>query len=81
MKQSSDPKFKARARQEQFKLPGRPFKVLAAPDVRYDLYQNIFDWAPQSRSHMYDAENQILALALNDSIYLVDPLKKGSLMQ
>lgn len=81
MKQSSDPKFKPRARQEQHKLPDRPFKVLAAPDIRFDLYQNVLDWAPKTRSHMYDVENQILALALNDIIYLVDPLKKASAMQ
>ena len=80
MKHSSDPKFRPRTRQEQHKLPDRPFKVLAAPDVRFDLYQNILDWSPQSRSHMYDVENQMLALALNDQIYLVDPLNKTNSM-
>ena len=80
MKESSDPKFRPRVRQEEHKLPDRPFKVLAAPDVRFDLYQNILDWSPQSRSHMYDVENQMLALALNDQIYLVDPLNKTNSM-
>ena len=42
----TEPKFKIRKRDQEYKLPEAPFKILAAPDVNSDLYTNILDWSP-----------------------------------
>lgn len=42
------PHFKPRTRGRAYQLPEGPFKILAAPDIRNDIYQNVIDWAPQS---------------------------------
>ena len=68
-----------RKRSKRFALPEGPFKILAAPGIRNDIYQSVIDWAPQSCTD--ESQGNLLALALYDTIYLLDPFKKGATMK
>jgi hypothetical protein len=68
------PSFKPRKRAPGNELPTQAFKILAAPEVGNNLYANVLDWV------QLKDETQKLALALQDMIYLLDPLVKNSPM-
>lgn len=72
--ESEVPTFKPRKRGPGHQLPNHAFKILAAPEVGNNLYANVLDWVA-----LRD-ESQKLALALQDTIYLLDPLVKNSPM-
>ena len=65
----NEPKFKIRKRNKDNILPENAFKILAAPELNAQRNVNILDWSDSK-----------LALALKDTIYLVDPLIKNQEM-
>ena len=77
---NEDPLFRPRKRAIGYSIPERPFKILAAPDIRNTIYQNVIDWSqtPKSKSGKID-EN--LAIALQDIIYIADPLSQSMSMK
>lgn len=51
-----------------------PFKILAAPDVSTRLYQSLLDWSPAYTPGFPEFDDQKLAIALHDAIYIARPL-------
>ena len=77
---SEEPIFRPRKRAIGFSIPERPFKILAAPDVRNTIYQNILDWSQISQSKCGKIDEN-LAIALHDIIYIANPLSQSISMR
>ena len=55
-----------------------PFKVLAAPEIENVIFQTVLDWAPQTMPEFPNATSGKIALALQDTIHITDPLGVSS---